>query len=82
MGNFNGNLIVALLTQVQVPEAVGAGRLRRGPLADGPLARFFWRALDGLDYWLTPAQLWLLDAVVRTRARNHADQWRAGDPRG
>jgi hypothetical protein len=27
------------------------------------LARVFWRALDRLDYWLTQAILWLVDAV-------------------
>jgi hypothetical protein len=26
-------------------------------MADGPLAPLFWRALDGVDYWLTLARL-------------------------
>jgi hypothetical protein len=32
-------------------------------MTDGPLVRLFWRALDRLDYWLTQARLWLVDAV-------------------
>jgi hypothetical protein len=32
-------------------------------MAKPPLARFFWRVLDALDYWLTQARLWLADAV-------------------
>jgi hypothetical protein len=32
-------------------------------MADGRLARLFWRVLDGLDYWLTQARLWLADTV-------------------
>jgi hypothetical protein len=30
---------------------------------DRAIARLFWRALDRLDYWLTQARLWLVDAV-------------------
>jgi hypothetical protein len=30
-------------------------------LADGPLGRLFWSTLDALDYWLTQAQLWLVE---------------------
>jgi hypothetical protein len=32
-------------------------------MADGPLARFFWRILDGLDYWIMQAKLWVVDMV-------------------
>jgi hypothetical protein len=28
-----------------------------------PLVHSFWRVLDALDYWLTQAGLWLVDAV-------------------
>ena len=38
----------------------GLGRLGRHDalLANGSLARLFWRALDASDYWLTQARLW------------------------
>ena len=41
-----------------------ASNLGRGtaPLADGPLARVFWAALDRLDYWVMQARLWIVDA--------------------
>jgi len=32
-------------------------------MADGPRAYFFWRVLDALDYWLTQARLWIVNAV-------------------
>jgi hypothetical protein len=32
-------------------------------MTDGPLVRFFWRVLDAVDYWLTQARLWLVEAV-------------------
>jgi hypothetical protein len=32
-------------------------------LANGPLARLFWRVFDDLDYWLTQARLWTVDAL-------------------
>jgi hypothetical protein len=28
-----------------------------------PPVRFFWRAFDGLNYWLTQARLWVTDAA-------------------
>jgi hypothetical protein len=37
--------------------SVGVGRL-----TNRRLARLYWRALDTLYYWLTQAQLWLVDA--------------------
>jgi len=35
----------------------------RALVANGSLARLFWRVFDDLDYWLTRARLWLADAV-------------------
>ena len=35
----------------------------RALVANGSLARLFWRVFDDLDYWLTQARLWLADAV-------------------
>ena len=32
-------------------------------MADRPLGLVFWRVLDALDYWLTLAQLRILDAL-------------------
>jgi hypothetical protein len=33
-------------------------------MADGPLARLFWRIFDGLDYWMImQGRLWVVDAV-------------------
>jgi hypothetical protein len=32
-------------------------------LADGSLAQFFWRVVDRLDYWLTQAVLWSVEAA-------------------
>jgi hypothetical protein len=29
----------------------------------GPVGRLFWRALDGLDYWVMQARLWLVQAA-------------------
>ena len=42
-----------------------ASNLRRGtaPMVKGPVVRLFWRALDGLDYWVMQATLWLVQAV-------------------
>jgi len=50
-------------------------------LADGPFGRLFWRTLDALDYWLTQARLWLVDAVCGPEPEADADQWWARDPR-
>jgi hypothetical protein len=39
-------------------------------VANGSLARLFWRVFDDLDYWLlTQARLWLADAVYGPPAR-------------
>jgi hypothetical protein len=32
-------------------------------LANGSLARFYWHVVDDLDYWLTQAMFWFVDAV-------------------
>jgi GMC oxidoreductase len=42
-----------------------ASNLRRGtaPMVNGPVVRLFWRALDGLDYWVMQGRLWLVQAV-------------------
>jgi hypothetical protein len=45
----------------------------RAQLADGPFGRLFWRTLDALDYWLTQARLWLVDAVCGPEPETDAD---------
>ena len=32
-------------------------------MANGFLVRLFWRVADDLDYWLTQARLWTVDAM-------------------
>jgi hypothetical protein len=32
-------------------------------MVNEPVVRLFWRALDGLDYWVMQATLWLVQAV-------------------
>jgi hypothetical protein len=32
-------------------------------MVKGPVVRLFWRALDGLDYWVMQGRLWLVQAV-------------------
>jgi hypothetical protein len=32
-------------------------------MADGRLARFFWRVVDAADYWLMQARLGIVDRV-------------------
>jgi hypothetical protein len=49
-------------------------------LADGSLARLFWRLLDVLDYWVTQAQLWLADGVCGSEPETGVDQWRERGP--
>jgi hypothetical protein len=44
-------------------------------LDNGSLARLFWRILDALDYWLTQAMLWFVDAVSEPEPK--ADRQRA-----
>jgi hypothetical protein len=38
-------------------------------MVDGPLARFFWRAVDAVDYWLMQARL-AFGRSVRLRTAN------------
>ena len=45
-----------------------------GRLTDRRLARLFWRTLDALDYWLTQAQLWLVDVVCGPEPETGGDQ--------
>jgi hypothetical protein len=35
-------------------------------MANGFLMRHLWRVLDALDYWLTQARLWTVDALCTT----------------
>ena len=51
-----------------------------GLLANGSLARLFWRVLDALDYWVTQVQLWLADVVCGPEPEIGADQWRERSP--
>jgi hypothetical protein len=44
-------------------------------LTDGLLARLFWRIVDGLDYWLTQAVLWSVEAVCRPEPET-TEGWR------
>ena len=48
-------------------------------MADSPLVRFFWRAFDRLDYWLTQARLWLVDVVCGPELETAADRQRSRD---
>jgi hypothetical protein len=43
--------------------AVGWPVTGEGLLANGSLARLYWRVVDDLDYWLTQARLWTVDAL-------------------
>ena len=33
------------------------------PIGKHALVRLFWRVLDRVDYWLTQARLWTVDAL-------------------
>jgi hypothetical protein len=48
-------------------------------MADRPLERFLWRALDRLDYWLTQARLWGADVVCGPEPETAADRQRSRD---
>jgi hypothetical protein len=48
-------------------------------MADGPLARLFWRAVDAVDYSLTQVRLGIVDAVCGPEPRNPADEKREAD---
>jgi hypothetical protein len=61
--------ILAMWRAASRPVAGGAS------LDNGSLARLFWRILDALDYWLTQAMLWFVDAVSEPEPK--ADRQRA-----
>jgi hypothetical protein len=48
-------------------------------MADGPLARLFWRVVDAFDYWLMQARLGIVDAVCGPEPETVADQMREAD---
>jgi hypothetical protein len=43
-------------------------------MANGPLALLFWCAVDWLDYWITQARFWVVDAVCGPEPETEADQ--------
>jgi hypothetical protein len=68
------------------PEALAGEREHSGeqlePITNGPLARLFWRALDALDYWVTQAGLWVVDAVRGPEPETAVDRQQRGIDRG
>jgi hypothetical protein len=48
-------------------------------MTDGPAALLFWRALDRMDYWLTLAELRILDALAGSLPETPADRQRQRD---
>jgi len=48
-------------------------------MTDGLLRRFFWPALDVLDYWLTLTGLRTLDALAGPETQTAADHQRECD---
>ena len=46
-------------------------------MADGPLIRPFWRALDAVDYWITQLRLYIADAICGSEPSVPVDQERA-----
>jgi hypothetical protein len=53
--------------------ATGSPMAGPAALANGSLARFFWRVRDALDHWLVQARLWTVDAVWRPEPETAAD---------
>ena len=45
-------------------------------MLDTGLRRFFWRIVDGLDYWLTLTKLRILDALAGAELETRADEQR------
>jgi hypothetical protein len=45
-------------------------------VADGPVARLFWRVLGRFDYWIMQARLWAVDAVCGPEPETAADRQR------
>lgn len=48
-------------------------------MANGPLARLFWRTLDELDYRVMQARFWLCDLLCSPQSRIMPDEWRKFD---
>jgi hypothetical protein len=48
-------------------------------MIDGPMARFFWRVLDALDYRAMQARFWLCDVLCGHESRMMPDEWRKFD---
>jgi hypothetical protein len=48
-------------------------------LLDSGLRRFFWRIVDGFDYWLTLTRLRIIDAVAGSELETPADEQRKRD---
>jgi len=48
-------------------------------MLDTGLRRFFWRIVDGLDYWLTLTKLRILDALTGPLPEMLEDQQRERD---
>jgi len=48
-------------------------------MLDTGLRRFFWRIVDGLDYWLTLTKLRILDALAGSELETPADEQRKQD---
>jgi hypothetical protein len=47
-------------------------------MPDGPLACFFWRSADAVDYWIIQLRLWILDAICGPEPPTAVDQERGG----
>jgi hypothetical protein len=48
-------------------------------ILDAGIRRFFWRVVDGLDYWLTLTKLRILDALAGSELETPADLQRRHD---
>ena len=48
-------------------------------ILDAGIRRFFWRVVDGLDYWLTLTNLRILDALAGSELETPADLQRRHD---
>ena len=48
-------------------------------MLDTGLRRFFWRIVDGLDYWLTLTKLRILDALAGSELETPTDEQRKRD---
>jgi hypothetical protein len=48
-------------------------------IADGQMARLFWRVVDELDYRVMQARFWLWDVLSGPESRMMPDEWRKLD---